>query len=89
MSLLDNIFGRRNGATNGRSSQVAKERLQIALVADRVKISPELLQTVKEEIIDVISKHFDIDREAMEVSLGEQHDHLYCDIPMRRTRARR
>lgn len=86
MSLFENIFGRR--ANNNHSSQVAKERLQLALVADRVKISPELLETVKEEIIAVISKHFDIDRDAMEVTLGEQHDRLYCDIPMRRLRSR-
>lgn len=90
MSLLDNFFGRRStGSNNTRSSAVAKERLQIALVADRVKISPELLQTVKEEIIGVISKHFDIDREAMEVTLGEEHDRLFCDIPMKRTRTRK
>jgi len=90
MNLFENIFGRRNGAgsNHAHSSQIAKERLQIALVADRVKISPELLQTVKEEIINVISKHFDIDRDAMEVTLGEQHDRLYCDIPMRRVRVR-
>ena len=86
MSLLDAFFGKRTASTN--SSQVAKERLQIALVADRVKISPELLQTVKEEIIAVISKHFDIDREGMEVTLGEQHDRLFCDIPMKRVRVR-
>lgn len=89
MSLLDSLFNRgtktRPGQNTG-SSSVAKERLQLALVYDRVNVSPELMETIKEEIIAVISKHFDIDRTAMEISLGERNDHLIANIPVRRTR---
>jgi len=88
MGLLDSFFGKNNNK-NGKSSAVAKERLQIALVSDRVKITPEQLEAIKEEIIDVISRHFDIDREAMEITWGDRHDRLLADIPVRRSRSTR
>ncbi|HEX2916626.1 MAG TPA: cell division topological specificity factor MinE [Chloroflexia bacterium] len=89
MSLLDSLFNRSaksKSSQNNNSSSVAKERLQLALVSDRVKISPELMETIKEEIIAVISKHFDIDQSAMEVTLGDRNNHLIANIPVRRTR---
>jgi cell division topological specificity factor len=88
MGLLDNLFGKSRNGNNGKSSSVAKERLQLALVSDRVKITPEQLELIKEEIINVISRHFDIDREAMEITWGDRHDRLLADIPVRRTRGR-
>ena len=88
MSILDSLFKSRDKTKTNQasSSSVAKERLQLALVYDRVKISPELLETIKTEIIDVISKHFDIDKTAMEISVGERNDILIANIPVRRSR---
>lgn len=90
MSLLDSLFNRRDKTTkqtqSASSSSVAKERLQLALVYDRVNISPELMETIREEIIAVISKHFDIDTNGMEITLGERNSHLIANIPVRRTR---
>lgn len=88
MGLLDNLFGKSRNGNGGKSSTVAKERLQLALISDRVKITPEQLELIKEEIINVISRHFDIDREAMEITWGDRHDRLLADIPVRRTRGR-
>jgi cell division topological specificity factor len=85
MGLLNGLFNRRDTAKT-TSSSVAKERLQLALVYDRVKISPELLETIKEEIVGVISKHFDIARLGMQITLGELHDRLEVNIPVRRSR---
>lgn len=89
MSLLDSFFNRNGKPKQNQpasSSSVAKERLQLALVYDRVNVSPELMETIKEEIIAVISKHLDIDRNAMEITMGDKNDHLIANIPVRRTR---
>jgi len=86
MGLLNGLFNKRDSAKATTSSGVAKERLQLALVYDRVKISPELIETIKEEIVEVISKHFDIDRHGMEITLGERNDRLEVNIPVRRSR---
>ncbi len=90
MGFFKDFFTNINKPTSSRpatSSGIAKERLQLALVYDRVKISPELLETIKEEIIGVISKHFDIDRQGMEINLGEKNERLEVNIPVRRSRA--
>lgn len=87
MGLLEGFF-KKDTASYRKSSMVAKERLQIALVSDRVPITPEKLEVIKEEIINVISRHFDIDREAMEITWGDRHDRLLAEIPVRRSRRR-
>ena len=84
MGILDRLFGQREPS----SREVAKERLQFVLAYDRVKISPELLQTLKNELITVISKHVEIDREGVEVtfSQGKRRSRLIADIPLLGTR---
>lgn len=87
MRILDRLFGQRRPS----SRDIAKERLQLVLAYDRIKISPELLQTLKNELITVISKHVEIDREGVEVtfSQGKRHSRLIADIPLLGTRGRR
>jgi cell division topological specificity factor len=87
MRFLNNLF-KSKGAS---SRQAAKERLQFVLVHDRAQISPQLMQTLKDEIIDVISAHVAIDQEGVEVTLTQnrRESRLQADIPLlQRTRQR-
>jgi cell division topological specificity factor len=87
MGLLDSLLGRKTNKTQ-TSASAAKERLQFALVSDRVKITPEQLEQIKDEIVSVLSRHFEIDRDAMEINWGERKDRIVADIPMKRVRTR-
>jgi len=71
-----------------RSGDVAKERLQLVLVHDRAGVSPELIQTLRREIVGVISKYLDIDQSGMEISLtqGRDRSKLVANIPIRSSR---
>jgi cell division topological specificity factor len=84
MGIWNRLFGR----SEPTSRQIAKERLQLVLVHDRVKISPELMETLKSEIIGVISKHVAIDQENMEIKLsqGKGYQKLHADIPIKDSR---
>ena len=85
MGFINTLLGRRHQ----NSSSVAKERLLTVLVHDRVKLTPDMMDAMRDEIITVISKYVDIaDPDAIEVSLlrGESSDHLKADIPVRRSR---
>lgn len=66
------------------SRDIAKERLQLVLVHDRVKISPVLLQTLKDELIAVISQHVEIDREGVQINFtqSKRQSRLVADIPV-------
>ena len=79
-------FGRKS--TTSRS--VAKERLQLVLVHDRAQISPQLLERIKDDIIAVISKHVDIDPDAVDINFTHtgRESRLQADIPLR-ARARK
>ena len=86
MSFWDTLLGRKQPA----SSRIAKERLLTVLVHDRVKLTPDMMEAMREDIIAVISKYVDIvDPDAIDVSLlhGESTDHLKADIPVRRSRS--
>jgi cell division topological specificity factor len=80
MSFWRKLFGRQEPT----SREIAKERLQLALTVDRTRISPHLLETLKDEIIAVISQHVDIDPDGVVVSLTRhRRDHrLVAEIPL-------
>lgn len=51
------------------SGAAAKERLQFVLVHDRAGVSPEFLDKLKGEIMDVISKYIEIDQQELEIQV--------------------
>ena len=84
--LMSRIFGR-----SPDSAHIAKERLQFVLAHDRALIPPQTLALLKDDIIAAISKHIEIDRAhvAVSISRGSDGNRLVADIPvmgMRRTR---
>ena len=87
MSWLNALLGRREPS----SREIAKNRLQLVLVQDRVNMSPQLLQTLKDELISVISKYVEIDEENMEVTFthSKRQSRLSADIPVLGARTER
>lgn len=80
MGFLDRVFGRREPT----SREIAKERLQLVLVQDRIKISPATLDELKDELITVISRYVEIDAGGVEVTFtqGRRESRLVADIPV-------
>lgn len=87
MNWLDALFGRSKPTTR----EIAKNRLQLVLVQDRVNLSPQLLQTLRDELIAVISKYVEIDVDNMEVSFtqSKRQSRLTADIPVIGARSER
>ncbi len=86
MNLLERLrVGRRS------SARAAKERLQLVLTHDRSGLSPGILEILKDDIIDVLSRHVEIDKRSVRISLtrdGNQQ-RLVADIPLAPQRSRR
>jgi cell division topological specificity factor len=74
-----------------RSAQSAKERLQLVLIHDRTDLTVSELTALKDEILEVISRHVDIDTGAVQIAV--EHDgrsqRLVADIPLRSVTRRR
>lgn len=72
------------------SRQVAKDRLKILLISDRVNCSPEMVELIKKDITKVISKYMKIDTENMEIQISMckgnskmgKAPSLYANIPI-------
>lgn len=73
------------------SCQVAKDRLKILLISDRVNCSPEMMELIKMDIAKVISKYMKIDAKNMEIQInakeskasrGSKTPILYANIPI-------
>jgi cell division topological specificity factor len=88
MKFFERLLGRRDESSSGK---VAKERLRLVLAHDRTSISPALLETLKDEIIAVISRHVAIDVESVQVNFSQsaRESRLVADIPLLTKRGRR
>ncbi len=53
------------------SGTIAKDRLKILLISDRVNCSPEMMEKIKMDIAEVISKYMKIDKESMEIQISK------------------
>jgi len=87
MGLFDKLFGRTKEPTPS-TSEVARERLTLMLVHDRLKLTPDLLERIKEELLAVISKYVEIEESGVDVELThtEHSDKLVARMPVRRQR---
>ena len=56
---------------NKKSSTVAKDRLKLLLVSDRASCSPELMEAIKNDVIQVLSKYMEVDTDALEVEITQ------------------
>ncbi|MEG1501130.1 MAG: cell division topological specificity factor MinE [Clostridiales bacterium] len=81
MDSLSRLFGK---DMNLGSKNIAKERLRLVLVHDRMDISETMMENLREDLIAVIGKYMDIDQDALEVSLSKEDDGmaLIANIPI-------
>lgn len=72
-----------------KSKEIAKDRLKILLISDRVNCSPEMMEMIKNDIAKVISKYMKIDTQTMEIQISKTGSKgqgktptLYANIPI-------
>ncbi|MDR2899436.1 MAG: cell division topological specificity factor MinE [Clostridiales bacterium] len=76
------------------SKNIAKDRLKLVLVHDRVNCSTQVLEMLKNDIIKVISNYMEIDEEGLDIQItqtptgneGESVPALYANIPIKSMR---
>jgi cell division topological specificity factor len=80
MNILSWLLGRKEPS----SRDVAKDRLQLVLVQDRVNLSPQKMDQMKDELIAVISKYVEIDQNGIDISLAKtgRMSRLTANIPV-------
>jgi cell division topological specificity factor len=81
-SFLERLLGRREPS----SAEVARERLKLVLVTDRSDLTPDKLEEMQGEIIQVIRRYLQIDEQQVHIKLEqrERKNYLVADIPLAR-----
>ena len=86
LELIERLFGR------GNSSGVdAKRRLKLVIANDRSGLSQEMLEMMRRDILEVVSRYVEIDSEEMELSLesDQRMTALIANLPVRRVKRAR
>ena len=73
------------------SGDVAKDRLKLLLISDRADCSPDVMEMIKNDIIQVISKYMEIDAEGLDIQITQTESDgnygrvpaLYANIPIK------
>jgi len=74
-----------NKKGNSGSGQVAKSRLQLVLIQDRLNTSPEMMEMLKSDILKVLSNYLEIDDDALDIDMDSSAEGpaLVANIPIK------
>ena len=75
-----------------KSKDVAKDRLKLVLIHDRAMLSSGMLEQMRDDIIAVISKYVEIDKESLNIEIAENPDNtrrttLVANIPLKQKKS--
>lgn len=70
------------------SKTLAKERLRLILMSDRVSLAPDIFDAMKGEMLEVLRRYLEIDERGMDVHFenAERQFALLATIPVREVR---
>ena len=63
-SLIKKLLNKSDNSRN-----VAKKRLQFALVYDKLEVRDDILEDLQRDLVDVISRYFEIDRDSLSLDI--------------------
>uniref|UniRef100_UPI00402663DB cell division topological specificity factor MinE n=1 Tax=Candidatus Scatousia sp. TaxID=3085663 RepID=UPI00402663DB len=81
-------FFRQTEKKEENAKDVACNRLRVVLMQDRTNLTPELLQRMRQELIELLSKYVEMDKEALELNFEQEGNQmaLMLSIPVLRAK---
>ena len=94
MSLLTNLYNsvakffRSNEEPGDASKSVATNRLKLVLMQDRTNLTPRILEQMRSELIELLSRYVELDKELLDLNFEQEGDQvaLMLSIPVIRAK---
>lgn len=88
--LFSKVFGffRQTEQVEENAKDTAVNRLRVVLMQDRTNLTPELLEKMRGELIELLSKYVEMDKEALELNFEQEGNQmaLMLSIPVLRAK---
>lgn len=80
---MDN-FIKRIFSKEPSSADQAKDRLRLVLINDRTDLSSEAMESLKDDLLDVLSRYIKIDPKSVRINITQEgrQQRLIADIPI-------
>lgn len=81
-------FFRQTDKKEDNAKDIACNRLRVVLMQDRTNLTPELMEKMRQELIDLLSKYVEMDKEALELNFEQEGNQmaLMLSIPVLRAK---
>lgn len=88
--LFNKVFGffRQTEQKEENAKDTAVNRLRVVLMQDRTNLTPELLEKMRGELIELLSKYVEMDKDALELNFEQEGNQmaLMLSIPVLRAK---
>ena len=86
--IYNKILGFFGQNVKDESKNTAVNRLRLVLMQDRTNLTPEIMNRMRAELIAVLSKYVELDKEALDLNIGQEGEQmaLMLSIPVIRAK---